>query len=450
MKNRAVIFFLLLFASLFSQAQKGKMDYASLIQPAVFAQSRVMMHDVVDPPAASRYYAFGTLGAYAIVAQHNPSIVKPETFIRDFKGITISTNNNAYDYRIAALYCILETGKTMLPSGYMIEDDEADFIKKMKVQKVPPAILDSSVTVAKNVTAQIIAFSKGDHYNQLSALVNYTPMKGEAYWYPTPPAYLAAVEPNWTTIRPWLIDSCNQFMPAKPVVFSKDSNSAFYKQAYEVYDVVSHPKGEQTAIAAFWDCNPFAVETAGHMSIGFKKISPGGHWMSIGTIAAQTAKLDFDHTIAVETYVATTLMDAFISCWDEKYRSNRIRPETYINRYIDAKWQPLLQTPPFPEYTSGHSVISTAAAYVLTYLLGDNFHFTDNSEELFELPDRSFASFNQAAAEAAISRMYGGIHFRDAVENGQTEGKQIGEFVVAKLAKAGVKPVKEEFAKAAH
>src|SRR5690242_13694820 len=103
--NRAASLFLLLFVALFACAQKSKLDYTSLVQPAVFAQSRVMMHDVVDPPAASRYYAFGTLGAYAIVAQHNPSIVKPETFIRDFEGITIATNNNAYDYRIAALYC---------------------------------------------------------------------------------------------------------------------------------------------------------------------------------------------------------------------------------------------------------------------------------------------------------------------------------------------------------
>jgi hypothetical protein len=448
--NRVVMLFSLILFSFFSQAQKGKSDYASLIQPAIFAHSKVMMHDVVNPPAASRYYAYGTLGAYAIVAQHNLSVVKPEIFIRDFKGISINTGSNVYDYRIAALYCILETGRLMLPSGYMIEEDEANFIKKMQSQKVSTSLLDSSIAVAKSVAAQIIAFSKDDHYNRLSALIRYTPIKGDGYWYPTPPAYIEAVEPNWKTIRPLIIDSCNQFMPSKPVDFSKDSNSTFYRQAYEVYDCGNHPKGEEVAIAAFWDCNPFAVETAGHMAIGFKKISPGGHWMSIGCIAAQDAKLSFDQTIAVETYLAATMMDAFISCWDEKYRSNRIRPETYINRYIDARWQPLLQTPPFPEYTSGHSVISTAAAQVLTYLLGDNFHFTDNSEALFELPDRSFTSFNQAAAEAAISRMYGGIHFRDSIEKGQEGGKKIGEFVVVKLAKAGIKPVREELTKVIH
>jgi hypothetical protein len=251
---------------------------------------------------------------------------------------------------------------------------------------------------------------------------------------------MEAVEPNWKTIRPLMIDSCNQFMPLPPVAFSKDSGSNFYRQAKEVYDVSIHPTQEQLRIASFWDCNPFAVATSGHMSIGFKKISPGGHWMNIAGIAAEKAKLSFDSYITVETIVGITLMDAFISCWDEKYRSNRIRPETYINRYIDIKWQPLLQTPPFPEYTSGHSVISTAAAEVLSYYLGDQFTFTDNSEELFEIPPRTFPSFRTAAAEAAISRMYGGIHYRDAIENGQTQGKQLAAFLIARFQAAGVKP----------
>lgn len=131
-------------------------------------------------------------------------------------------------------------------------------------------------------------------------------------------------------------------------------------------------------------------------------------------------------------------MDAFISCWDEKYRSNRIRPETYINRYINVRWEPLLQTPPFPEYPSGHSVISTASAEVLTYLLGDNFSFIDDSERLFELPSRTFSSFRIAANEAAISRLYGGIHFRDAIENGQVMGLAISAKIISQIKSAGI------------
>lgn len=430
---------LLLLAANNLHAQTKKIAYEDLMQPAVFSLSMVMLHDVVNPPAASRYFAYCTLGAYDLVAQHNSSLVSPSTFIKRYTSVVISTPGNVYDYHIAALYSVYETGRLLLPSGYMLEEKQADFLTALKKEKIKQALIDSSVAVAKSVAAQVVAWSKGDNYNKLSARLRYTPLKGEGYWYPTPPAYIEAVEPNWKTIKTLVIDSCNQFIPERPTRFSKDSNTAFFAIAKEVYEVSKRPSQEQLNIAGFWDCNPFAVANSGHMSIGFKKISPGAHWMNITSIVAKNRKLDFDRTIQVHAIEAVTLMDAFISCWDEKYRSNRIRPETYINRFIDRKWQPLLQTPPFPEYPSGHSVISTASAEVLTYLLGDNVSFTDNTEEMFELQPRTFTSFRQAAQEAAISRLYGGIHFRDAVEQGQVEGAAVGKFICDKLKAAGIK-----------
>jgi hypothetical protein len=409
------------------------------IQPAVFSLSMVMMHDVVNPPAASRFYSYAVLGAYEIVAQNNAGIPSLSKLLKKYTAVTITTDKKKYDYRIAAVYCILETGKRMLPSGFMLQEQEDKFIQSLKKDKIAAGIIDESVAVANLVAAGIVAYAKTDGYGMLSAKLRYTPLKGEGYWYPTPPSYIEAVEPNWKTIRPMLMDSCNQFLPAPPVSFSKDSNSVFYKMAKEVYDISKKPTPEQLQVASFWDCNPFVVSTSGHMSIGFKKISPGGHWMNISGIVAKKAKLDFDKTVLLHTMVSLTLVDAFISCWDEKYRSNRIRPETYINKYIDLHWQPILQTPPFPEYTSGHSVISTAAAEVLTYLLGDDFSFTDNSEDMFEIPARTFSSFRHAAGEAAISRLFGGIHYRDAIENGEEEGRRIGGFITTKLQLADIK-----------
>jgi hypothetical protein len=136
---------------------------------------------------------------------------------------------------------------------------------------------------------------------------------------------------------------------------------------------------------------------------------------------------------------AIVLYDAFIVCWNEKYTTDRARPETIINKFIDVTWQPLLQTPPFPEYTSGHSVISSASAELLSFLIGDKVSFIDDSEILFELPPRKFNSFREAANEASVSRLYGGIHFRDAIENGQDQGKRVGSFIIDKLKQAGVK-----------
>jgi len=434
-----VLFFCLVIATV-ARAEPTKNDLRSQIQPTVFAITMVMIHDVVNPPAASRFYTYCLLGAHEIAAQHQKVIVSPRRLLPNLKPIELG-QTEPYDYQIAALYCILETGRLLLPSGYMLEEQETKLIDQLKKQKYGEPIIRNSVAVAQTVAKQIVAYAADDNYRKLSARQRYRPSKSDSTWYPTPPAYMESIEPHWRTIRPMLIDSCSQFKPARPVSFSKDTSSAFYRLAYQVYEVGNTLTQEQRFIASYWDCNPFAVNTAGHMSIGFKKISPGGHWMNIVGITTSKAQMSFDKAIMVHSLASMTLMDAFISCWDEKYRSNRIRPETVINKYINVRWQPLLQTPPFPEYTSGHSVISTAVAELLTYLLGDNFAFTDTTETLFELPERSFESFRKAAEEAAISRLYGGIHYLDAIENGQAQGRAVGIFIVNKLKKAGIEPV---------
>ena len=225
----------------------------------------------------------------------------------------------------------------------------------------------------------------------------------------------------------------DQFKPLPPVPYSTDKNSDFYKTANEVYLSVKNITDDQLLIANFWDCNPFYLNTRGHLNFATKKISPGAHWLSIAGIATRSKNADLMVASAAYTYTSIALFDAFISCWDEKYRSNYIRPETFINSHIDESWKPILQTPPFPEYPSGHSVASTAAASILTALLGDHFTFNDNTEIDYGLPVRKFNSFNEAANEAAISRLYGGIHYREAIVNGQTQGKALGEFIKAKL-----------------
>lgn len=422
-----------------AQKNKALPDYLQLQKP-IFAMSMVMMHDVVNPPAASRFYSYAMLGAYEIASQHQAQMVPLQKLIKAYKPIKI-ISPKPYDYRIAAVYSVFEIGKRLLPSGFMLQEAQDQYIVTLRKHQINQSQIEAAVSVANQLAAHIVQYANTDGYKNLSAKLRYTPIKGEGYWYPTPPAYIEAVEPNWRIIRPMLIDSFNQFPPLPPISFSKDSNSVFYKMAKEVYAISKSLTNEQLHIASFWDCNPFVVNTSGHMSIGFKKISPGGHWMNIAGIATKQAKLNFDDAVLVHTMVSLTLVDAFISCWDEKYRSNRIRPETYINKYIDLKWQPLLQTPPFPEYTSGHSVISTAAAEMLSYLLGSQFAYTDDSEDMFDIKARSYKSFRHAAEEAAISRLYGGIHFIDAIVNGQSEGKAVGLKAVDKINQAGIKPI---------
>ena len=424
-------------------AQNIKNNYPDYLQPdhAVNAVTMVMVHDVVSPPVAARYYAYTMMGAYNIVAANNKTIPELQKFIKDYKpNSDLDTIKTRYDYKIAAYYSILETAKLMLPSGFMLKDDEDAFIQLLQKTKVDQKTIDNSVKVAELASKVAVGFSKSDHYSQLSALKRYAPIKDESKWYPTPPGYFEAVEPNWRTIRTMVIDSANQYKPTPLIPFSKDTTSAFYKQVKAVYQISKHLTTEQINIALFWDCNPFAITTSGHMAIGYKKISPGGHWMHITGLATKQAHLDFDHAVMVTALEGVTLMDAFISCWEEKFSSNRIRPETYINRYMDVKWQPVLQTPPFPEYTSGHAVISNASAELLTYLLGDNFAYTDNTEIPFGSSQRDFKSFREAAAEASMSRFYGGIHYMESIEKGNKQGKEVAVGIIVKIKKAGILP----------
>ena len=171
------------------------------------------------------------------------------------------------------------------------------------------------------------------------------------------------------------------------------------------------------------------------MMFGNKKITPGGHWMGIAAIAAKQTNAPAIKVAEGYAITAIALYDGFISCWDEKYRSNMVRPVTVINELLDKGWSPLLQTPPFPEYQSGHSAITAAASLVLANLYGNNFSFQDTSDLRYIGMQRHFNSFQEAAAQASISRVYGGIHYRNSVDEGANQGKRIGAIIIEKVMK---------------
>jgi hypothetical protein len=256
----------------------------------------------------------------------------------------------------------------------------------------------------------------------------------ECRWIPTPPMYAPAVEPHWKEIRTLVLDSCSEFMPPRPPKFDmKNKNGEYYKCLLEVKTTGDSLTKEQKHIADFWDDNPFKMNVSGHVMFATKKFSPPGHWMNIVGIAAKQANADFNTTVAAYAETSIALFDAFISCWDEKFRSNVIRPETAINKYMDENWRPYIQTPPFPSYTSGHSTISAAAAEVMTNWFGDHLSFTDTSSLEFGIQSRRIESFRQAAKEAGISRVYGGIHYQFDNEEGNRCGRMLGEFIVQRL-----------------
>lgn len=428
----SISFFLIVTTRLIAQTDEQATN--QFIKSA-FHLSEVMLHDVASPPAAARFYAYAMLGAYEVLQRNQSDLLalsKNFKVAPEFVPLPVPSNFNP---AFCATYAMLETGRLILPSGYMLEEKQAELISIFrKNYKLNAKNIEANRQYANQIAAQVLAYAKKDGYFSLSVLPRYKPNTKEmGRWYPTPPEYMSAVEPQWKTIRTFFLHSADQFLPDDPAPFSTEKGSRFFTQLEEVVTISKNLTAEQKAIAGFWDCNPFAVTYSGHAAMGVKKISPGGHWIGITGIACRKANASLQKTITAHTLVALSLHDAFVSCWYEKYHSDRIRPESAINKYLDEAWRPLLQTPPFPEYTSGHSVISTASAEVLSYLFGENFAYVDTSEEYFGLPARSFQSFKAAAQEAAISRLYGGIHFRDAIEAGQRQGEAIGKHIVEKI-----------------
>jgi hypothetical protein len=416
------------------QAQPAVPPSATEYVSALKKVTDVMLNDVASPVAAGRYYAYITLAAYEVQSLFAPAkfpslavqlnIPLQSPAIEKIKEATIGQ---------AVIFTILKTGEKMLPSGYLLKPAIDSLVIRYKKKYKNSNQINASAGLADEMVKQLVARAGTDGFKQLNNRPRYTPKTGGAYWQPTAPVFMAPIEPHWNTIRPFLLDSAQQFKPQPPALFDTAINSSFYKQMLETAEAVSNGKKSDQDIANFWDCNPFAVQQIGHVEFGIKKISPGGHWISIAGIACKKKKFSLQETVLTHVLLSLVINDAFIACWDEKYRSNRVRPETAINQLLDPRWRPLLQTPPFPEYVSGHSVVSTASSIVLSKIFGNAFAYTDDSEVEFGLPKRKYQSFKQAAAEAAISRLYGGIHYRDGIEQGIWQGKKVGELGVEKL-----------------
>ena len=422
-------FFLFIFSC--KNETKTPVLQSSEIQNVIHQMTDMMVHDITNPPLAARFFSYTCLAGYEVVSQNDLALRPMKGVLNEYPSIEKPTVSGAYSYQLAAVLAMMETAKKMQPSGKLLGDYEVKYLDSCRNIGFSKENIDNSLKYAEAISQQILKYAKADKYNRISNFARYTPSVSEGFWYPTPPAYMASVEPYFNTIRSFTLDSAAQFKPVPPVVFSKEKGSNFYKLMNDVY--AQSASEAHREIAAFWDCNPFALQDNGHLLVGMKKISPGAHWMGIAGIACEKDKAGFAKTLQVHTVLAMGLMDGFLCCWDEKYRSNRIRPESAIRKYIDPTWKPFLQTPPFPEYLSGHSTISAASATILTHFFGDNYAYDDTVEERFGLKTRSYKSFKQAATEAGISRFYGGIHFMDAITNGQKQGELVGQNVIKKV-----------------
>jgi hypothetical protein len=382
-----------------------------------------------SPPVAARTYAYLGVTAYEAAVEGSDALVTLQGQLTDFAIGTIPhRETGAYDEAVvinaalAANIAILYSNTG--PTGQRVIERASEKFRDLVIAGVEPDIITRSEAYGRAVAAAVLGWSEGDGgavVENMGFPLEWELPKGDQYWVPTNVIVQQQnpLLPEWGTVRTLAAPNGQACaLPSHPD-YSQEPGSAFYVEAMEVHDRVKNATPEEMQVARFWSDDPMLSTT------------PPGHWISIGVQVSDQQQLSLDDTVDMFARLGIVMSDAFIACWSDKYVYNLIRPITYIKRVIDPKWEPILNTPPFPEYPSGHSTVSGAAGAVLTAFFGENFAFDDSTGSRDGRSARSFASFNAAADEAALSRLLGGIHFRAAIDNGLTQGRCIAEYTIA-------------------
>ncbi len=429
----------------------------------------------LSPLVASRIAAYGAVTLYEGMYRGTPTLRSLAGQLNGLDSLPSPDSARKYDWPIVTITAERMVLDALLKEGLAgtriaIEAVADSQVSARIAQGVSRDVVAASVKYGSTLAAAIIEWAARDGFARTRGLA-YSPPRGRRYWVNTSTAdqytpqslsaasdFVAldnpsammdpgaaaerallmnrprlrvsktitsinptrALEPHWGSIRPFVLKTGDDCAPEPPVPYSEKVGSEFHEQGKAVYTASQVLTEAQRQTAFFWADTPGQTGT------------PAGHWLSIVGQLVTQYRLPPDQ--AIETYALTTIAiaDAFISCWRTKYLWNVPRPVTYLRRAIDPKWRALIVTPPFPEYTSGHSVLSAAAARVLSASLGER-EFTDDTQLPLGHPPRHFKSFTSAAAEAGISRLYGGIHYPMAIENGLAQGRCVGARVIERI-----------------
>jgi hypothetical protein len=391
------------------------------------------MEDGFPPPVASRVYVYPHIAHYVTLQRFYPDSLPDITDdLTDFPPLAELTTEDVYP-ELAALLAFCKTGKKVVFSEHYMDQLAEGIVADATANGVSQARVDASINYAEEVTNHLAGWIKKDNYIETRTMDRWTSTKKPGTWIETPPDYIPGLEPHWMKIRPLVIDRVDVFPVKPPPPYDPAKDSDFYNMVYRVYEKSFNLSEEERKMALFWDDNPNVTEHRGHMVVQVHKISPPGHWLNIVHQISQRENSNLFKTTKGYTYTAIAMFDAIISCWNTKYTTDLVRPITYIQEYIDVDWTCLIQTPPFPEYTSGHSATSAAAATTLTDVYGENYPFLDSTNILFQQPVWEFKSFHDAAWDVSLSRFYGGIHYYEAIEEGNREGKYVADIVLNAL-----------------
>ena len=382
----------------------------------------VVWHEGSTPTNAARIYGYLAVAMYESVAPASSSLRSLAGQLTGLKPLprTPSARTDPVCVLAAAVRTVTDhlLRSTSPQARQYLAAVFAHQIEARRAAGVSPGVVSASVEHGVLLGRSLVAWIAADgHAGTVGR--TYTPPVGESLWRPSPPIFGEAVEPYWSEVRPMVLRRADEVVPVAHVPYSANEGSAFSEQARATYQAGLALTQAQRQTAMFWRDNPH--------SSGL----PAGHWMQITRQMCEQQGLSLTNSVEAYVRAGVALHDAFLNCWTWKYRYNLIRPVDYVHEHIAPQWKTWVDTPQFPEYTSGHSVGSAAAATVLTDLFG-NLAFTDTNT----VPDwgtRQFGSFRQAADEAAISRLYGGIHYPMGIDFGIKQGDEVGAIVVERL-----------------
>lgn len=382
--------------------------------------------DRITPPVASRRYFYANVASYEALVPFYNNYQSMAGQLKGLKPLDLKPENKVYCIDAVAFAAHTFVSNRLVYQKDSIEsfrDRTLEFYKK----KLHPAVLKRSVAFGDSIGAKIIAWAKKDSFNITRGMRLFEISNKTGAWEPTHPDFMDAIEPNWRYMRTAVVSTPSQFKLEGPIPYNENKGSDFYKQCMEVYTLGNGKNDSLLKIAQYWDDAPVSTEHIGHATIKHLKVSPGGHWVNIFGNMARQNKFTLIESADGFMRVSAAIYDGFIVCWDAKYKYDYIRPITAIRKLIDSTFSAPIQTPAFPEYPSGHSTVSGAASATLTMVFGDK-AFTDSTEYEFNLGIRYFKNFTEAAEQASVSRLYGGIHFRTALDHGLKLGREIAAF----------------------
>jgi hypothetical protein len=425
----------------------------------------------LSPPVASRLFAYATTGLYAGMAAANPELPSLAEKLNGLANLPRGETGQRYDptlTAVAAERLILDSlFRDGLPTTRAALTRLADSLVAARVELgISDAERERSRDLGTKVGLEIIAWSHRDGFDSTRGR-RYAPPAGPGLWVndapaatytpqnisgasqlivPTNPANAAGLgtasdrglildrqkragpttlpavnmagitEPYWALLRPFALKTWDECPVPPPPAYGPAPIAPLYQEAKHVYDVSKTLTPEQRTIVLYWADN------------GGETGTPVGHWLSIASQMVSVRKLDAGQAAWLMAETSVSMADAFIAVWGYKFKTNTLRPRTFIRAAIDSTWEPAIPTPPFPEYVSGHSTLSAAAAQTLTNLIGE-VPFEDSTAITIGHSVRKFESFRAAADEAGLSRIYGGIHYMAA----NVEGANLGRCVATKV-----------------